>query len=506
MSGLLSLRSKTSFIVALMVALTLACGGVMVWYTHRVDILIETMVNETVNAYQAAESLETALVNQKGFMSYYIMDHNPEWLQRLGEYRHLFQVKLERAMTLSRSVGEREALKEISGEYDLYVAAKDRALSLYIEGAVAEGEKAHVMVRDQFFHILTQCEVYKKAHEEAIFSIREAVHARARTLRWITVLALFCVSTLGAALTLLLGRQVLTPLRHLAREEVGDPIISEPNEVQAVTHRIENLIRTAGEARTELEKNRETLFMAEKMALVGKLAAGMAHSIRNPLTSVKMRLFSLNRSLPLSSEQEEDFHVITREIGQVDTIVQNFLEFSRPPRLAMQQESPSIVIDRVLQLLSHRLRSYGVMVSLSRTAPLPALTCDPEQLKEAFVNFMENACNAMVGGGAITISERVMEDADGAGLVEIRFADTGPGIPVDLLEQVFHPFFTTREEGTGLGLSISQRIIENHGGWIDVDSTPGKGALFTVYLPMDSDGGEGVGGVSVYKERQWLPS
>ena len=493
MSGLLSLRSKTSFIVALMVALTLACGGVMVWYTHRVEILVESMVNETVNTYQAAEALETALVNQKGFMSYYIMDRNPEWLHRLGEYRHLFRMKLERAMAISRSAEERETLRGISREYDLYATAKDKALALYIKGSVVAGEEAHVAVRDQFFHILSLCEIYKKAHEEAIFSIRAAVHNRARHLRWITAFALFCVSTLGVVLTLFLGRQVLNPLRYLAREEAGELVITESNEVQAVTHRIENLIRTAGEARTELEKSRENLFMAEKMALVGKLAAGMAHSIRNPLTSVKMRLFSLNRSLPLSSEQEEDFRVITREIGQVDTIVQNFLEFSKPPRLAMQQESPSTVVDRVLQLLSHRLRSYEVTVSVSRQGALPFLTCDPEQLKEAFVNFIENACNAMVGGGTITITERVMEETDGAGLVEIRFADTGPGISAEVLEQVFHPFFTTREDGTGLGLPISQRIIENHGGWIDVESTPGKGSFFTVYLPMDSDDARGMG-------------
>jgi signal transduction histidine kinase len=286
---------------------------------------------------------------------------------------------------------------------------------------------------------------------------------------------------------LLLGRQVLTPLRRLAREEAGELALMEPNEVKAVTHRIENLIRSAGEAHTELARSRENLLMAEKMVLVGKLAAGMAHSIRNPLTSVKMRLFSLNRSLPLTHEQEEDFQVITREIGQVDTIVQNFLEFSRPPRLSMQLESPSKVVDRVLQLLSHRLRSYEVVVDLQRKVALPQVTCDPEQLKEAFVNFMENACKAMNGGGRIVITERVVHETDGGGLAEIAFADTGCGIPEEELEQVFQPFFTTREDGTGLGLPISQRIIENHGGWIDVDSIAGKGTTFVVYLPMDSD-------------------
>jgi len=483
----LSLRTKTTSIVALMVAVSLVCGGVMIWNTYRVDRLIEGMVNDTVAAYQAAEALETALVNQKGFMSYYIMDHNPEWLQRLGEYRQLFRMRLERAQGFTGTAEERDSLETIGTEYDLYLAAKDNALGLYIDGDEKAGGEAHAGVRAQFFRILTYCEAYKKAHEEALFSAREAVHLRAERLCWATVLALSCVSSLGGILTLLLGRQVLAPLRRLARAESGELALMEPNEVKAVTHRIENLIRSAGEARTELARSRENLLMAEKMVLVGKLAAGMAHSIRNPMTSVKMRLFSLNRSLPLTLEQEEDFQVITREIGQVDTIVQNFLEFSRPPRLAMQLESPSTVVDRVLQLLSHRLRSYEVVVEVMREGALPEVTCDPEQLKEAFVNFMENACKAMDGGGRIVITERVVSETDGAGLAEISFADTGCGIPEEELEQVFQPFFTTREDGTGLGLPISQRIIENHGGWIDVDSVPAKGTTFVVYLPMDSE-------------------
>ncbi|VVS93356.1 ATP-binding protein [Desulfoluna spongiiphila] len=487
MPGFLSLRTKTTSLVALMVAVTLACGGVMIWNTYRVDRLIQGMVSDTVAAYQAAEALETALVNQKGFMSYYVMDRNPEWLQRLGEYRQLFRMRLERAQGFAGTAEERETLATIGEAYDLYVTAKDKALGLYISGDEKAGGEAHAGVRAQFFQILTHCEAYKKAHAEELFETRQAVHARARQLRWVTMVALLCVTFLGGSLTLLLGRQVLAPLRRLAREEAGELSLMEPNEVKAVTHRIENLIRSAGEAHTELARSRENLLMAEKMVLVGKLAAGMAHSIRNPMTSVKMRLFSLNRSLPLTREQEEDFQVITREIGQVDTIVQNFLEFSRPPRLAMQLESPSTVVDRVLQLLSHRLRSYEVAVEVKRERALPEVTCDPEQLKEAFVNFMENACKAMGGGGRIVISERVVSETDGAGLAEISFADTGCGIPEEELEQVFQPFFTTREDGTGLGLPISQRIIENHGGWIDVDSVAAKGTTFVVYLPMDSE-------------------
>ena len=484
MRNVLTLRVQIRFLVALMVFLSICCGGVMMGYTHKVEKLVESLVEESASAYQAAEALEAALVNQKGFMSYYIMDRNPEWLQRLGEYRQLFRMKLQRIKEGVETEEENLALQEIEAEYDAYVAAKDRALGLYVQGQVEAGRKAHLAVRQHFFRILSLCEAYRKGHEAALFTARKSVHVRARRLRWAMGFALVSVVLLGWGLLVLLGRQVLIPLRRLAREGTGERGVLGPNEVMAVTHRIENLVRSEGEAQSELARSRESLVLAEKMALVGKLAAGMAHSIRNPLTSVKMRLFSLNRSLKLDREQEEDFQVISREIGQVDTIVQNFLEFSRPPRLSMQKESPSTVVDRVLQLLSHRLRSYEVDVRVHRKVLLPEIICDPEQLKEVFVNLVENACNAMNGGGCLTILEECKPCDQGGGAIHIHFEDEGCGIAEDALDQVFQPFFFFLDEGTGLGLPICERIVENHGGWMKVTSTLGQGTRFTVSLPL----------------------
>lgn len=221
------------------------------------------------------------------------------------------------------------------------------------------------------------------------------------------------------------------------------------------------------------------------MAMVGKLAAGMAHSIRNPLTSVKMRLFSLERTLALSDTQGDDFKVISEEIDQIDTIVQNFLEFSRPPKLKMQQVSPSEVVDLVVQLLRRRLAANNVTISVERLRPLPEIQADPEQLKEVLVNLVVNACEAMTAGGAIRITEE-LQRSDNRQQVVIRLQDEGPGIPEALKDRVFQPFFTTKEEGTGLGLSIAARIIEEHGGWLSLNSREGQGTAFTITLPAQT--------------------
>jgi signal transduction histidine kinase len=198
-----------------------------------------------------------------------------------------------------------------------------------------------------------------------------------------------------------------------------------------------------------------------------------------------MRLFSLERSLKLDTTQREDLEVISEEIRHIDTILRNFLEFSRPPKLKMQRISPSDVVDMTLQLLRHRLESYGVEVKVQRERRLPKISADPEQLKEVLVNLLLNACEAMTEGGVIQIREEEGVVPPRGRTLVIRVTDSGPGIPETLQDKVFEPFFSTKEEGSGLGLSIAKRIIEDHGGWMQVSSTGRQGTTFVIALPCE---------------------
>ncbi|MEI7449520.1 MAG: ATP-binding protein, partial [Desulfomonile sp.] len=277
---------------------------------------------------------------------------------------------------------------------------------------------------------------------------------------------------------------ILGPIRQLAIETDSRKSDDEAgNDVKALSRRFQNLIEDVDQTRTKLKWSREHLQQAEKWALVGKLAAGVAHSVRNPLTSVKMRLFSMERHLALSPSQEEDFEVISEEIRHIDTIVGNFLEFSRPPKLKMQKVSPSDSVDMAVQLLRHRLESYDVKVEVNRDRRLPEIQADPDQLKEVFVNLMVNACEAMVDGGSIVIHEEESSSENLGPVAMVKVTDDGPGVPVSIQEKLFQPFFSTKEEGTGLGLSIATRIVEEHGGWIDLKSREGEGATFVITLP-----------------------
>jgi signal transduction histidine kinase len=293
------------------------------------------------------------------------------------------------------------------------------------------------------------------------------------------------VTILGVLLAYILIRQILGPIRQLALETApanpGSPV---PDEVKALSRRVHSLMENVDQAQSELERSQEHLLQSGKWAMVGKLAAGVAHSIRNPLTSVNMRLFSLKRSLAMSPSEKEDFEVIAEEIRHLDAIVRNFLEFSRPPKLKMQPLSPSDVVDGAVQLLRYRLEFYGVEVKLLRDQRLPEIWADPDQLKEVLANLLVNAYEAMVHGGVITIREEQGLDPALARVAVIRVSDTGPGIPESVRDKVFQPFFSTKEEGTGLGLSIATRIIEDHGGRLELESPENQGATFIITLPL----------------------
>jgi signal transduction histidine kinase len=485
----ITLRTRLSGILTALVLISVFGGGVMIWYTFRMEELLSDIINKHLAAYEVAESLETTLVSQKGFVSYYFMDKDPDWLRQLGEYRQIFRNQLDQAKRNPNNQTLRAILEQIEKEYNQYTKTKDEVIGYYKEGRTAEGETLHRQVRGGFFIILSLCEKYKQIHKDQIMQSREKTENQARHLRIIAAAAAGASLLLALGLIFFLYNQILDPVHRLAREAGGRAEgVEEKNEITSLHRSVQGLLEDVDSTRQELEKSREHLLQSEKLALVGKLAAGMAHSIRNPFTSVKMRLFSLSRALELTDTQKDDLAVISDEIRHIDTIVQNFLEFSRPPRLQIQQISPSVVVDQALQLLVHRLNSYAVKITLDREAQLPNILIDPEQLKEVLVNIIVNACEAMDSGGKIIIGEKVaiMPGLGNAAIIEL--SDNGPGIPEAILEKVFQPFFTTKEEGTGLGLSIASRIIEEHRGRLEVNSTEGQGTTFRILLPIEEAG------------------
>ncbi len=479
------LKTRLFFVVFALMALTVTGGGVMIAYTVQMEHIVADITERDLTAFQIAEGMESALAMQKGFVAYYFMDRNPQWLQQLGEYRQIFREKLAEARALVKEEPILKHIEAIEADYHRYIRDKDEVIALYKSGNIETGQQLHKEVRQQFFNLLEGCRQFKDVYRNKVFGTKQLVQEQAEHLRMVTVAAVVVGCALALVLIWLMLDQVFKPVVRLTRELGGmDPSKAKGDEIRALSEGVRELIEDADQTYHELKRSRETLLQAEKMALVGKLAAGMAHSLRNPFTSVKMRLFSLGRSLKLNETQQEDFDVISEEIQHIDTIVQNFLEFSRPPKLRMTRVSPSSVVDLVIRLLGHRLNSYDVTVEIRRKAMLPEIEADPEQLKEVLVNLVVNACEAMKRGGHITIEETEIFDPKAGRTAILRIADTGPGIPEEIREKIFQPFFTTKEEGTGLGLSIAARIVQEHGGELSVESPEGQGAVFVMRFPV----------------------
>jgi signal transduction histidine kinase len=458
------------------------------WHTYRMGHLFTSVIDPAVMGFEAAQKLETALVRQKGLTTYYFLDGNPDWLNQLAQLNESFHAWLQKARSSAQTVHERSILNQIESEYIQYAYGRDQVIELYKAGKRKAGAERHWQVRKQFFAIQGLCDQYKEIQEEQIRQARIESRAQTKMISRMTLVALPSVLALAILLTYILLNQVLKPIRILSME-AGDVNLKSPlpREMTALRQRVQSLVENVDQTQSELQQSRAHLLQAEKLAMVGKLAAGVAHTIRNPLTSVNMRLFSLERSLELSQTQREDFEVISEEVRHIDNIVQNFLEFARPPKLKIQSISPSEVVDMALQLLRHRLESYGVQVELDRQRNLPKIEADPEQLKEVLINLLVNACEAMGEGGLIVIREEEGVAEPLGRVVVIRVKDNGPGIPKSIRHRVFEPFFSTKEEGTGLGLSIAYRIVEEHGGWLSLKSKEGEGTTFTITLPCRED-------------------
>jgi len=223
----------------------------------------------------------------------------------------------------------------------------------------------------------------------------------------------------------------------------------------------------------------------EKLASLGTLAAGVAHEIRNPLTAIKLRLFSLNQSLPAEWANHEDVQVIGSELSRLERIVKGLLDFARPDRPALAEVCASRLLEDVQVLLAPELNQRRIRVVLDATPPLP-VRADRQQLQQVLINLVQNAADSIHADGTITL--RAARGASRLGgrsqaTVLLEVADTGPGIPAAAQRRLFDPFFSTKEGGTGLGLAVAARIVENHGGLIQYQTQTNRGTMFQVVLP-----------------------
>lgn len=326
-----------------------------------------------------------------------------------------------------------------------------------------------------------------------------------------TLITFLGITVLGIVIIVLvsifLARRFSDPLEKL--DEISTQIaegnykqgfiVKGPKEIELVGHSLNTMAKQLEAEKRELEdwantleqkvalraeemkKINSQLFRSEKLASLGKLAAGVAHEINNPLTGILTNSSLLLEDLPPDDPKREDVEVMVHETIRCREIVKRLLDFARQTKPQKRMASINSLIENIILLVRNQTTFRNILIEKQLEAEIPELLVDPDQIQQVFVNIILNAAEAMTKGGVLSI--RSSRPADAAHVV-IAIADTGPGIREEVRERIFDPFFTTKEHGTGLGLSISYGIVEQHGGTISVESVIGKGSTFLIQLPI----------------------
>mgnify|MGYP000309576346 CR=1 FL=1 len=240
------------------------------------------------------------------------------------------------------------------------------------------------------------------------------------------------------------------------------------------------------QARVEAQRLAESrLVQAAKLAAVGEMAAGIAHELNNPLTTVTGFVDLILQDLPPDDARRPDLEMVLREAHRARSVVRRLLDFSRQSESVRDRIDLNETINETISLMRHLIHTSGVQLHIRLDDSLPWVSADKNQLKQVFVNLFHNALQAMPQGGQMIV-ETFLSERGGRTWVAAAVSDTGVGIPPQDQERIFEPFFTTKSDrgGTGLGLSVTYGIVTNHGGTIEVESQPEKGSRFIVYLPV----------------------
>jgi two-component system sensor histidine kinase HydH len=231
---------------------------------------------------------------------------------------------------------------------------------------------------------------------------------------------------------------------------------------------------------TEIKSLEQRMRESERLAAIGRMAGGVAHEVRNPLSSIKGLALLLKNKFPTGSKEQTTADLLIQETERMNRTITEMLSFTRPSALKLAPVDLANLLRRSLELVKAEAADNRIAIELDVQPGLEPILGDVDRLQQVVMNVVLNALQAMEYGGALTV--KLSNSADRRG-VELRISDTGVGVSPELLSQVFYPYFTTKPSGTGIGLAISQKIVADHGGTIDMESEPGKGTTVIIQLP-----------------------
>jgi C4-dicarboxylate-specific signal transduction histidine kinase len=337
--------------------------------------------------------------------------------------------------------------------------------------------------------VVPACGELRELNAQEIEDAEEAHGRTVRRMAW----GLAGVGTVGSLAGVFLGYSVARGLRHSIHrlsirvqdaagklnQKLPTVVVAGNRDLHHLDEQMHGLVQEVERVIDKLRQREREVLRAEQLAAVGQMAAGVAHELRNPLTTIKMLVQTNRQEARAQGRPVDDFRLMEEEIGLMERCLQTFLDFARPPRPERRPLDLADVVGRVLALVEGRARRQRVRLEFTRP-PLPVIVeADGAQLQQLLVNLALNALDAMPQGGRLGVDL----GAPVHGQVELRVQDTGPGVAPEVLPRLFEPFVSSKETGIGLGLAVSRRIAEGHGGSLWVTNPPEGGACFVLRLP-----------------------
>lgn len=435
---------------------TVAFGAVLLGWTERHAWRQTNQLQNRFEAmqrggYHLADYLEAAILRCNQSLLRFDLREDPSDRIRFHEEAEALSVWLAQHRDGSGSENERELVRQIEKELTEYLANASQILEESAQAA-GPGSPATLFERieSQSDQLLILAGRLAEAQRESLQVGLADAHQALSGIKFQLAMSLGLLVVLTLVLAVLIYRGMIAPLR-----------------VKLI------------EARALAEQQ-------EKLASLGALAAGVAHEIRNPLTAIKARLFTQRKLLPENSEALEDNRFIGGEIARLDEIIKDFLLFARPSEPRLELIKATLPLRELTDLFRAQLERHSIELRPEFLAD-PQINADLQQLKQVLINLIKNAAESIGQNGIITLRTRTKParlcgSTTHAAVLEVE--DTGKGITPEVQKRLFDPFFTTKESGSGLGLSIAMRILEKHGGVLEYQTQAGRGAVFSVILPI----------------------
>ena len=499
--------------------LLLIVGVSGAWHVHRLQLKTAEVLDRNVGSIRAAEELELLVREMRSDLNRYLLSEDAEHLATAADASQPIHQWLDVAVRHAISPEEKVCITRVAEGLNRFFAELPAPHQAAATGNVRD------LIERLVDDVLT-AEVLPNAREYLDINEREleTTNEQQQSMAGWLALALLLLGTCGSAAGVMAGygvarrvrRSLLelsVPIRDVAgklNEIVGPISVSADAGLHDLGSALQDVVVEVGGVIEKLHQSQREVLRTEQLAAIGQLAAGLAHELRNPLMCMKLLVQSArpdghdepglsvyatssgrnggSRS-PMSLTDPDqaagltarDVEVLDEEIHRMERLLEGFLDFARPPRPEKRRVDLRQLVDQTLHILSPRARQRAAILECSAPKEPTWMHADEGQIRQLLLNLLLNALQAVDNHGKIGVEIR--REGDGRAVV-LRVVDDGRGLPEDLHERLFEPFFSTRETGLGLGLAVCRRIVEAHGGQITAANRSGGGAVFVVSLPV----------------------